>query len=571
MNSSAFRKLLAEYPHEAEKILNLKEGRLFRSDPARFMGDNLWIGTKAQQVIRLNLNDAQAELNRVVEEQRKETGRVRIVILKARQQGISTYIAGRISATSVTRNNSNSLIVAHELDAAQNLFGMHQLFYDRLPNHLRIPTQYSNRKEFVFKKPEWKWQSRVIVDTASNTEAGRSFTIHNLHCSEVAFYKDADRLMLGLMQAVPDHPDTSIFLESTANGVGGWFYNKYQEAKQGRGSFRAIFIPWFVSAEYRIPCPEPLQLTKEEEELKAAYGLEDEQLAWRRYAIVEKCNGSIEQFRQEYPANDSECFQSSGRSFFDLASLNLYQQRVVRGERGELDRDLVFVPNRRAPLEVWEHPDPDHVYVIGADVAEGLQHGDFSSATVIDRNTHEVVASYHGRVAPDVFASDLDLLGRYYNVALLAVESNNHGLATLTELRRHKRYPWLFVRWQIDRRSNQKMEHLGWRTDRKSKPLMLDQLSKAVRLGEVGLKDGDLLEEMRSFIVWPNGDLGAEEGCFDDRVISAAIAWHVCFHAATKPQKQEQVIPGSLNEWIKELDQEERSRRRLRFRTRAFR
>lgn len=186
---------------------------------------------------------------------------------------------------------------------------------------------------------------------------------------------------------------------------------------------------------------------------------------------------------------------------------------MIRFEEAEL--------TSTAPVQIWVPPDPQHRYCIGADVAEGLDHGDYSDAAVLDANTGELVAKWHGHIPPRDFATQLDLLGRYYNFALVGCEANNHGVSTIDQLRELK-YPRLFRKRTIGETLKKTTIKWGWHTTRQSKPLMIDGLDQAIREGSVIIYDRHTLGELRTYVRDEKGRLHGSP--HDDRVISLAIA-----------------------------------------------
>ena len=172
-------------------------------------------------------------------------------------------------------------------------------------------------------------------------------------------------------------------------------------------------------------------------------------------------------------------------------------------------------------LEVWSLPDPMHGYVMGVDTAEGLGHGDYSCVQVLDLNTGEQAAIWHGHIPPDELATEVFNLGLWYRDALCCVESNNHGLTTITVLRQLG-YPRLFRKRTLNKVSNRMTQEYGWRTTRTSKPLMIDDLATALKNGELGLRDRNTLAELRTFTRNEKGSMSGSP--FDDRVIALALA-----------------------------------------------
>jgi hypothetical protein len=191
-------------------------------------------------------------------------------------------------------------------------------------------------------------------------------------------------------------------------------------------------------------------------------------------------------------------------------------------------------------------------------VAEGLGHGDYSCAHVIDANTYEVVAVWHGHVDPDLFGEEvLYELGHFYMNALIAVESNNHGLTTLKALQRAG-YKNIFRQRRLAQRSPQATEVLGWRTTAASKPLAIDELSGAIRNDEIALYCESTIAELRTFVRQDNGKMNGSP--HDDRVMSLAIAnqmmhyvWLPDYRPNNAPPKHsfawfEQFLPTTVKE-----------------------
>ena len=172
-------------------------------------------------------------------------------------------------------------------------------------------------------------------------------------------------------------------------------------------------------------------------------------------------------------------------------------------------------------LEVWERPQSRNAYVLGVDTAEGLGHGDYSVIQVLNVRSGEQVAIWHGHIAPDLLAEEVDNVGRWFNKALCCVESNNHGLTTITELR-HLGYPNLFRKRQLNNVNNRIGQEYGWKTTRTSKPLMIDDLSSALRNEELLIRDRHTLAELRTFVRNDKGSMGGSP--YDDRVMALALA-----------------------------------------------
>lgn len=288
----------------------------------------LRIKAKSGQLVPLILNRAQQYVHARLEKQKAETGMVRALILKGRQAGFSTYIGGRFyHATSLNRG-IETFILTHDQDATDNLFAMVERFHQHTP--LRPSTSASNAKELKFDKLDGGYS----VGTAGATAVGRSKTIHRLHGSEVAFWKNARDHFAGVVQTVPNEPGTEIILESTGHGPSGEFYERWQQAEAGIGDYIAIFVPWFWTPEYRRPVVPGFSLDEEETKYAEAHKLDLEQMAWRRAKIAELKDPIL--FKQEYPATATEAFEFTGHDGFISAEVVLAARKATREGIGPL-------------------------------------------------------------------------------------------------------------------------------------------------------------------------------------------------------------------------------------------
>lgn len=270
----------------------------------------LRIRTKAGSIEPLAFNRAQRFIHEQLEAQHDKLGYVRALILKGRQQGCSTYVGGRFYHKATHRRGIRVFILTHEQDATDNLFGMANRFHEHCPSEVKPQTGAANAKELYFDVLD----SGYKVGTAGTKAVGRSQTIQLFHGSEVAFWPFADTHASGVLQAVPDQPDTEVILESTANGIGNYFHKTWRDAETGRSEYIAIFVPWYWQDEYRKPVGPDFAMDAEEAEYAELYGLGPEQIAWRRQKISDLRDPVL--FMQEYPATAAEAFQMSGHDSY---------------------------------------------------------------------------------------------------------------------------------------------------------------------------------------------------------------------------------------------------------------
>lgn len=491
-------------------------------DDFQFYSKNcLKIRTKAGEIKPLELNAAQQILQESIDRQMATTGMVRCVILKARQQGLSTHVGGWLTFKTTQNKARKAMVLTHHAESTKALFDMTKRYYANLPVLVKPHSKYSSRKELTFDLLD----SGYTVATAGGEAIGRGETLNYVHASEVAFWQKstAKENWNGLTQAVPNTKDTAIFAESTANGVSGIFYDLWKGAVDGTNGYDAVFIPWFIDVTYRRPVTRELEHTPDELDLINKYDLDDEQLMFRRQKIAE--NG-IDMFKQEYPATADEAFLTSGRPVFNPEQLmeNLETALDPIG-RMSLEGDA-FEANSRGELTLYRTIDPGESYYIGADVALGVRGGDWSVAQVLDSKKRQV-ASFRAIVHPDYFASTLYHMGMLFNTARIIVESNNHGILTCTRLGKDMAYPNFYVDEVYDQTSDKFTERLGFATTVKTKPLIIDKLRAEMREGTVELNDKTTIREMLTYIVTESGNMEAEQGCHDDTVVSLALVNHI--------------------------------------------
>lgn len=492
-----------------------------RDDFSFYCEKALKIRTKKAQIVPFRLNNAQTLLNNVIKKQMSELGRVRIIILKARQQGLSTAVGGYLYHKVSQAEAKKAIVVTHKSDSTTALFNMTKRYHENVPEIIKPSTSYSSKKELVFDKLD----SSYMVATAGGDGIARGETITHAHLSELAFWKEstAAENLHGLLESIPETDDTAVFIESTANGVTGPFYKMWQAAVNGESDYYPLFIPWFLDPEYKYPAPEGFQRTPDEEKEAEKYDLSDDQLYWRRLKIAKS---GADLFKQEYPATPEEAFLTTGRPVFDTQALYERSQEL----QGPLKR-MALTLNRweehaAGELSIYKNIDPGGTYYIAADVAMGVRGGDYSVAQVLDENKNQV-AVWRGHVHPDYFADILYKLGELYNFAKIAVENNNHGLLTVNLLYKQIHYPNVFLNVVEDKMDDVDTPNLGFSTNAKTKPLVIDNLRASLRLGEIVLNDKVTINEMLSFVVKESGKMEAEEGCHDDCVMSLAICNHI--------------------------------------------
>ena len=300
-----------------------------RTDLSYFAEHALRLRPKAGPLEPFVFNAAQLKLHEIAEKQKAETGRVRLIVLKARQLGISTYIAARFFNKVINNPGQRCIIIGHERRASSNLFEIVKRFHANMSDDLRPSTGTSNAEELLFDKLD----SGYLVSVASNEGAGRSATAQALHCSEAAFWPDLEMQFASLLQTVPEADGTEIILESTACGYNS-FHQLWRKAESGESDFLPVFLPWSIDPNYRRPAPTDFNTDADERAIAELHGLDAEQINWRRSKIGQL--GSGQWFSQEYPLTASEAFVSSTFDSFIPAEIVIKARREQVEAHGPL-------------------------------------------------------------------------------------------------------------------------------------------------------------------------------------------------------------------------------------------
>lgn len=504
----------------------------------------------------LTFNKPQMVLHQIVENIKKVRP-VRLIALKARRMGFSTYFSARYYHKTTWTPKRKAMQITHEPQASDELFKMVKRFYDSTPVKLQPALRANNARLMDFNTKDGKGglDSSFRVATAGKDDVGSGQLIHFLHLSEVAKYpaENATSLLTAVLQCVPrTSQDAEIVMESTACGLGGEFYDRFWNARYRvwvskldedgtplveevvnenappSNNYTSIFLPWFLMEIYELDPPDnPKEriLTEEEEKIKKQFGLSDRQIYWRRDCIANNCNNDIETFNQEYPSDPMCAFIGGGRPVFNTAELQRLKMAAPLPIKRYSCMPTLGTWRQKddGELRVWEEPNLMSQYIIAADVAEAASAtSDFSSADVIDHITGKQVAQWHGRIAPKLFAEILYYLGMRYATALLVVETAGGGGTVLSYLQ-DQNYPRIYWREHRDPpfRTERKM---GFSTNSATRPMLLDNLMLEFDEGTTGIRCAETFDEMMSFRYQKDGKPQADAGRFDDRVMSIAIA-----------------------------------------------
>lgn len=513
-------------PTNSQKLAALRELKkradvaTYASDFEKFAKDMIKIMPKNRSAgfTPLAFNDAQKQTHNAIEAQLKETGKVRCIILKSRQQGLSTYCAARVYWKSYFNAHQKALILAHDAPTSLALFELSRNIIDQMPPAFRPTFAKSNAREMTFDHNA----SSYRLFTAGSPEAGRGMSPSLAHCSEASFWPHDERILAGLFNGVSNDLGTEILIESTANGTGNEFHRLWLGAIAGEGEYIPIFIPWFTTAEYAISAPPEMELNESEEVLQKQYNLTNDQIYWRRLKVAE---GGELRFAQEYPSSWTEAFLTSGSSVFDIEKLNALIPQPILASKEFNFESKHFDDNRHGTFQIFKHPKAEDCFVIGADVSLGV--GKDSSAAVVMNEKKEVCAVFvDNGIDPSLFGDLLFYISRLFNNALLAVESNALGIATINRLSQMG-HTNLYYQTKAANVSKENGLRIGFRTTTSSKPMIIGFLKAAITAEEIWIPSKRMIRELLNYTADDAGRTNAAAGHNDDTVIALAIALEV--------------------------------------------
>jgi hypothetical protein len=483
---------------DVEELLGL--GRWMEEAPTNLM-------SVARELLKVRDREgAESPLKANAVQRAFEHGRgQRNIVLKARQMGITTWVAGRFFLKTITARGVLTVQVAQTREAAEGIFRMVQRFWECLPGEMRegpLRRSKANAGQMCF--PELDSEFRVV--SAGDEGAGRGMTIQYLHCSEVSRWPgDAGATLAGLRAALT--PEGEMVMESTPNGAYGCFYEEWKAAGQlenGSSSQRdgevvQHFFPWWMEEAY-MGAPVIGELQEEERRLMLECGLTAGQIGFRRGLET-----SYRGLRSQEFAEDAEsCFKATGECCFEVAAVERRLAEV--GEPVEV--------RRGGALQIWFPPVAGREYLVAVDTAGGGGDGDFAAVQVIDLDSGLQCAELQQRLGTLELARVSAALAREYGEALLAVERNNHGAGVLAYLDGVERYARVYEQAGV----------AGWLTTAGSKPGMVSRMGALLVESPGMFYSRRLLGECRTFVAMAGGRTGAVNGAHDDCLMAMAVA-----------------------------------------------
>jgi|10_taG_2_1085330.scaffolds.fasta_scaffold22648_3 hypothetical protein len=407
------------------------------------------------------------------------------IILKSRQLGISTLCAGYSLWMMLFHQDKNILVIAKDKDTGKNLVTKVRVMYAGLPSWLKTQVEEDNKLSLRL------MNGSQIKAVAATAEAGRSEALSLLVLDEAAFIDKIEPIWTASQQTLATGGNCIVL--STPNGVGNWFHRMWIDAIDGNSDFNFIELPWHLH-------PDRDQDWRDEQDIKLG-----------PTKAAQECDAD---------------FLSSGVSVVDPKILQWYKETQVEDpiEKGGFDRNLW----------IWGYPDYSKDYIVVADVARG-DGTDFSAAQVFEIDDLYQVAEYKGQLSTTDYGNFLIELCTKYNDALLVVENNNVGWATIQTIidREYKNLfyqskdlKYIDVEHQIQTNKYKAEDRNlipGFATTLKTKPLIVAKMEEYTREKLVKLKSKRLIEELFVFI-FNNTKTEAMQGYNDDLVMSYAIA-----------------------------------------------
>jgi hypothetical protein len=515
-------------------------------------------------------NKPQRRLAAAVKYQQDRQQPVRVIILKSRKVGISTWVQGFNFWSAHLHDDCDGVTLAHTIESAQELFEIQRNFYDgfaELPegHPLHVQKRRLTRKLIQFQTTGSSTQVLTV-----GKGSGRGLTPFRVHGSEVAFWENAKEALLAVRNAAPRTPETAVFLESTPHGWGNVFHEEWLRAKAKRSGYIALFISWMDDPRaHAIPWFTDGDLDDDERDLVRLYGIGLDQLAWRRTTVENECGGDVDQFKQEYPSDDVSCFLTSGRPVISASSLQYQTDALPKPDpyEGLVQSEITFnaelqrvevIPERRGRLIILRPPIPRHRYIDAWDPSEGDPGSTASPGVVLDQYDLKVSAVWYGRTPPDLLADHAVLVSRYYNDALLAWEANNTGLAfgnRVEELGYHNIFMRMVSEDSISKKPGLKPGYSTREQSRKHLFLCLAQYAReAAKQHWPPILHPVVVGEM-STLIYDGDKAMAQPGCLFDTLIALGICLYIHrgnMETALEPLSRE-VIERAFSEIIPNL------------------
>ena len=489
---------------ETQKLLSNKEWRL----------NHLYkIYDKQGNLVKFKFNKAQSKLYRDREQIDKQTI-AKDIILKARQLGITTFCLVDFFDDVLFNKGMNARFIAQGEREMKESFRKIKVLWETLDIKPYLLAMGLKVIEETTTSLAFSSGSSISV-----TLSGRGGTFQRLHISELAKIQrlsdiKAEEIRTGSLNTVPI--GGRIVIESTAEGMAGMFYEYWQKANDSETFYKGHFFPWFWDDSYRIKTPLDFVFSQEDFDLKNRiklkydYDLHDDQLYWYKLKKDEQGKKMV----QEYATTSDEAFIASGNLFYDTTNLqNIKPKQIIKTD--EKYKDLVWYDDKTKYNDI----------LLGVDVAEGLDTGDYSTIRIRTREGL-LIANYKGHIPPDVLPKIIDHIMQETKAnAVIGIEANNHGNTVISHCKNYDWYYSIYVNKTLDKISNKQNNKRGWLTNAVTRPIMLDEHEEAIRKNLIEI-DEFLLQEIYSFVNIDSKPQ-ASSGSHDDVIMADAICWQM--------------------------------------------
>lgn len=571
---------------------------------------------KGGKNIAFILNYAQRYLLDVLEGMRKSGVPIRIILLKARQWGGSTLIQLYIAWLQlIHREGWYSSIVAQDKSTSYKIMEMFSKLLAEYPpwmidltseNPLDFGSYGRSANDFIIKQNTKVVRDNVIsIGSVLAPQSIRGGDIACFHASEVGVWSETaqwnpENIIRSVAGSILDAPLTLIAFESTANGTGNYFHKEWlranlKEGDESKSQMKPVFIPWFMINLYKRAFKSESEKLKfaawlldNKNNIKAIGAPDSGQYYWwllEKGATLENINWYINKRKTfndhadmaaEFPSDDVEAFKHSGQRVFNQYQVEELRKSCQKPEwTGELQADDVrgkksltnikFIDSRNGDLRIWEMPDTSqrvvNRYLVVVDVGGRSKQADYSDIFVLDRywmmykGAPEVVAEWHGHIDHDLLAWKAAQVAKFYNEALLVIESNtmetdntdgDHTEYILDQI--SWEYTNLYARTDADKIVEGKATRWGFHVNRFTKPMIINETVRVIREKAYVERENDACDEYLQYEKRPNGSFGAVVGYHDDRLMARCIALYICFNEMEMPKlilKENEVKPNT--------------------------
>jgi hypothetical protein len=483
-------------------------------------------------LVSLDPNPGQLQVIQTIDRMEREGRPVRILVLKARQWGCTTISQAIALHHCRFRDYYDSLVIGDREKTTRSIMAMNRRMMENLSPV--ITDNWTTVKKITDRMYEWSNGSILDIDTAGQGQASRGTTRDMIHGSECAFWPNGDKVIAALMPTVPDTPESTIILESTSNGPQGLFWELWESASDKWSEWERVFVPWTIHPEYKDTLdpvieqigqkalagdPEALDeigwLEAADHEVFLSGRMTLGQMHWKNRTLSTRFRGKTEDFQREFPETPEDAWAAAQYSYLTAEGRQLQIDAQLSSCKYELfiepevrlgPNPLVKVdyedrpepePHEDGCIDVIEEPEPDRMYVMGVDPAEGTSND--NSAAVVRCDNEIVCVFYRNDLPTDVFAEYLFCIGRWYNDAQMIVERAGGGLAVINTLLRLN-YPSMVSKESFDAFGESQGKQIGFSPQQENLRSLFAMFRHTINTGALLLRHERLVQEARWII-----------------------------------------------------------------------